>query len=145
MSRFSAPHCVTVMLVFFLCFAQAGQPKPADVTNERAIDVDADPGNWILHGRDHGEQRFSPLEQINDGNVAKLGVAWYANIPSIDGLVATPLVRLLHAANSSTANTFVCSVTAPMQSKDRGGRSRICAPPAIKPMSSGRRSCSAEV
>src|SRR6516162_1865148 len=35
---------------------------------------------WLSYGRDHAEQRFSPLAEINDGNVGRLGLAWYADI-----------------------------------------------------------------
>ena len=39
-----------------------------------------------------GEQRFSPLTQINAGNVAQLGLAWYADMPDARGQEATPIV-----------------------------------------------------
>ena len=48
--------------------------------------------DWPLHGNDAGELRFSPLDQVNTTNVDELGLAWYADIQSIDGLVATPIV-----------------------------------------------------
>lgn len=47
---------------------------------------------WPMHGNDHGEQRFSPLNQIHSGNIHELDLTWYADIPSIDGLAATPVV-----------------------------------------------------
>ena len=40
------------------------------------MDSPAEVGNWLLHGRDRGEQRYSPLDQINRGNVSQLGLAW---------------------------------------------------------------------
>src|SRR5256885_14504316 len=36
-------------------------------------------GEWLTHGRTHDEQRFSPLEQINTGNVKRPGLAWFAD------------------------------------------------------------------
>ena len=38
------------------------------------------------------EQRFSPLREINAGNVSELGVDWYLPLPDARGLVSTPLV-----------------------------------------------------
>jgi quinoprotein glucose dehydrogenase len=34
------------------------------------------PGDWPAYGRDPGGSRYSPLTQINPGNVARLTVAW---------------------------------------------------------------------
>ncbi len=54
-----------------------------------------DPGNhgdWPLHGLDPGEQRHSPLTQIDRGNVARLGPAWSYMTGTKRGLEATPLV-----------------------------------------------------
>lgn len=33
-------------------------------------------GDWPMHGRDAGETRFSPLQQINRSNVSQLRLAW---------------------------------------------------------------------
>lgn len=67
---------------------------PAAVTGERmrAFDAEGNVGNWMSHGRDWGEQRFSPLAQINDGNVQELGLAWYDDLDTYRGMQATPLV-----------------------------------------------------
>ncbi|HXC60841.1 MAG TPA: PQQ-dependent dehydrogenase, methanol/ethanol family [Steroidobacteraceae bacterium] len=66
--------------------------KAAAVTPERMENADKDTANWMSHGRTWGEQRFSPLAQINDRNVQKLGLAWFADIGTYRGVVATPLV-----------------------------------------------------
>jgi quinoprotein glucose dehydrogenase len=36
----------------------------------------AQSGDWPAYGNDPGGQRYSPLEQINKSNVARLRVAW---------------------------------------------------------------------
>ncbi|PYU12500.1 MAG: PQQ-dependent dehydrogenase, methanol/ethanol family, partial [Acidobacteria bacterium] len=46
---------------------------PASVDAARIIHADNEPGNWMTHGRTYSEQRFSPLNQINDQNVGRLG------------------------------------------------------------------------
>jgi len=66
---------------------------PAMVTQKRLLAADA-PGNvgdWMSHGRTWGEQRFSPLTQINDTNASRLGLAWYADLGTYRGVEATPL------------------------------------------------------
>ena len=42
---------------------------------------DSDGRNWPAFGRTYGEQHFSPLEQINERTVGKLGLAWYYDLP----------------------------------------------------------------
>lgn len=48
----------------------------ADIDGARIAAADAEPGNWLAHGRTYEEQRFSPLDQINDGNIGELALAW---------------------------------------------------------------------
>ncbi len=51
-----------------------------------------DGSDWAMTGFNYSEQRFSPLTQVNDGNVGQLGVAWYADMPDARGQEATPIV-----------------------------------------------------
>ena len=50
-------------------------------------------GNWLLYGRTYNGQRFSPLKQINEQTVARLGLAWSHEFDTTRGLEATPLVQ----------------------------------------------------
>ena len=50
-----------------------------------------DPAQWMSYGRTWDEQRFSPLDRINDGNVRDLGLAWYAELGTMRGVQGTPL------------------------------------------------------
>jgi quinohemoprotein ethanol dehydrogenase len=48
---------------------------------------------WLSYGRTQGETRYSPLSQINTGNVSRLGLAWsYDAGTGGGGQEATPLV-----------------------------------------------------
>ena len=50
-------------------------------------------GEWRHHGGDAAETRYSPLDQIDAGNVAGLGVAWSWEIPKTGARIeTTPLV-----------------------------------------------------
>jgi len=66
--------------------------KRADVNQSRIINADREPGNWMTYGRTYDEQRFSPLNQINDHNVSQLGLAWYYDLDTNRGQEATPIV-----------------------------------------------------
>ncbi len=48
--------------------------------------------DWRLKGGNYYQNQFSPLKAINDNNVAKLGLAWAANLDNPMGLTAEPLV-----------------------------------------------------
>ena len=60
---------------------------PADA--QRAAAPGAD---WPAYGRTPDEQRFSPLTQIDQSNVARLGLAWTQTLDHERGLESTPLV-----------------------------------------------------
>lgn len=62
------------------------------VNGDRIIAADTDSENWLANGRDYGEQRFSPLTQLNVDNVDQLSLAWYADIDTSRGQEATPIV-----------------------------------------------------
>jgi quinohemoprotein ethanol dehydrogenase len=47
---------------------------------------------WTAHGRTGDEQRYTPLDQVNAGNISQLGLAWYADITDKGGYQSTPLV-----------------------------------------------------
>src|SRR2546427_10211065 len=66
--------------------------KPGDV-NESRIMADAATGiNWLVNGRTNDSKHFSPLKQINDQNVANLGLAWYLDYDGLMGVVSEPIV-----------------------------------------------------
>ncbi len=47
---------------------------------------------WEMHGRNPGEERYSPLKQINADNVSQLGLAWDFKYPLDRVVEATPVV-----------------------------------------------------
>jgi len=100
----------TLVCLFTLsCDKGAAPPPPADtpspaapesettkaeagVSTDRIRNANAEPGNWMSHGRTYDEQRFSPLTQINRDNVTDLGLAWFVDLDTKRGQEATPLV-----------------------------------------------------
>ncbi len=55
-----------------------------------------------MHGRSPGEQRYSPLAEVDEHNVAQLGLAWSYATGTNRGLEATPIVEdgVLYATGS---------------------------------------------
>ncbi len=88
---------VTAMMAFAAVSAAADASGPgtaagaANVTANRLVHANSEPGEWMSVGRTYDEQRFSPLRQINRGNVSRLGLAWYADFDSNRGQEASPL------------------------------------------------------
>jgi len=62
------------------------------VDAQRIRNADAEPGNWLAHGRTWSEQRFSPLDDINESNVGELGLAWHFDLDTNRGQQASPIV-----------------------------------------------------
>jgi quinohemoprotein ethanol dehydrogenase len=50
-------------------------------------------GEWTSYGRTPSEQRFSPLKQIDEQTVSRLGLVWSHDLGTLRGLEATPLVK----------------------------------------------------
>jgi PQQ-dependent dehydrogenase (methanol/ethanol family) len=78
-------------MIVLLAAASSAAPG-ANVTDARLRNADAEPGQWLSVGRTTDEQRFSPLEKINGANVARLGLAWYADFDTNRGQESSPLV-----------------------------------------------------
>lgn len=73
------------------CGTASSTPKGA-VDGALLARAGSDTGNWLTYGRTYDEQRFSPASQIDTGNVAKLGLAWSADMDTARGQEGTPLV-----------------------------------------------------
>ncbi len=68
----------------------------ADVTAERLTNADKEPHNWLMNHRTYDAQRYSPLENINKGNIKNLKLAYAVAIGGTsanENLQATPLAE----------------------------------------------------
>ncbi|MFL6216190.1 MAG: PQQ-dependent dehydrogenase, methanol/ethanol family [Blastocatellia bacterium] len=81
---------------FFLPAPQAQQNKSSQAAkkiDDAALrNAEANASDWITHGRNYAETRFSPLKQINADNIKSLGLAWTFDTETTRGLEATPIV-----------------------------------------------------
>ena len=87
----AAALATTVALVG--CQLTGGTSATVDSKRLLAADSAENAGQWMMYGRDYGEQRFSPLTQLNADNVSQLGLAWYADLAERGGVYeTTPIV-----------------------------------------------------
>src|SRR6266571_1477409 len=83
-------------------FASALPARAADeVTHDRLLNADKEPGNWLHHHKNFSATRFSSLKDINRDNVKNLKVAWTMHLGGVEGggiwthggLEGTPIVE----------------------------------------------------
>src|SRR5579859_2160942 len=86
MSKLPAWAVLPVLVV-----VSCSRPKTVDDAALRATDQDS--ANWLMYGRTYDDHRFSPLNQVNEQTVSKLGLAWSQELGTTRGLEATPLVE----------------------------------------------------
>jgi alcohol dehydrogenase (cytochrome c) len=69
-------------------------PAKAGVTisDTMMASVDSHPTDWLLHGRDYSNQRFSPLKDINAGNVSSLAPVALVQTGITSSFETTPIV-----------------------------------------------------
>ena len=63
---------VRMLLLLPLLFAASS----ADVTYDRLLRADREPHNWLLYSGNYSGHRYSPLSQVNRGNVGNLQLKW---------------------------------------------------------------------
>ena len=83
--------CVAVSALVILS-GGAYAKDSAQVDGTRIAAADTEPGNWMSSGRSYDEQRFSPLDKVNAGNVSKLGLAWTYKLDIDRAAEGTPVV-----------------------------------------------------
>ncbi len=80
---------IILLLSIILC---ACSEKEAVVPAAQPVAETAGDQEWLLHGNDWGEQRYSTLEQVNRENIDSLGLDWFFDLYTRRGVEATPLV-----------------------------------------------------
>jgi quinohemoprotein ethanol dehydrogenase len=110
-------HSFICAALLGLAGSQAFGAPAANVDGSRIAGAASDSANWLTTGRTYSEERFSPLTQVNDKTVSKLGLAWSLDFGSTIGLEATPLVadgvmytsgvwNILHAIDAKTGKSL---------------------------------------
>src|SRR5712691_9300276 len=89
MRKYLATPCALVLALVCLnsCY------RPGTIDDARLTSAGSDNTNWLMYGRTYDDHRFSPLNQVNEQTVAKLGLVWSRELGTTRGLEATPLVE----------------------------------------------------
>lgn len=89
----------TLVGMFALAVSASALSAPAsalewkNVTDDRLLNAAKDGNDWLIYGRDYASTRYSPLDQINTGNVGKLKPAWQTALGTLEGQAVTPQVN----------------------------------------------------
>jgi quinohemoprotein ethanol dehydrogenase len=99
MKRFMTSVAVTLLVCCGLFTPnQRAQRRDGSGAAVKSVDdgvlrnADKRAGDWLSHGRNYAETRFSSLNQINAVNVKELGLAWAFDTGTTRGLEATPII-----------------------------------------------------
>src|SRR5438309_8837943 len=100
------PRLVLVLLAL-LSFSLTPPRAPAaewrDVTDDRLANAGSDPANWLMYSRTYNGWRYSPLDQINTGNIKKLVPKWIFAGGVLGEQQMTPVVNSGAMFTTSTA------------------------------------------
>src|SRR4029077_3264965 len=77
---FTRSCCAVAMLTACATLAVAQSQNFVPVTEE--VLANPAPGDWLMLNRTFDQQRYSPLDQINQSNVAQLRMAWARGLPA---------------------------------------------------------------
>ena len=72
--------CAAALLTACTTLAAAQVRDFVPVTDQ--VLANPDPADWLMLNRTFDQQRFSPLDQINKGNVGQLRMAWARGLPA---------------------------------------------------------------
>ncbi len=78
------------MVILWLAILAA--PLAAQVSYERILRADADPGNWLTYSGTYNSQRYSRLAQITPANVGRLRPVWTYQVSDLNKFETSPLV-----------------------------------------------------
>ena len=92
-------YVLFTLFLFAIPAAAAQQPETNSaapsfdpVTQERLLNSDAEPQNWLHYSGDYFSQRYSRLDQINSQNAGQLEMQWAFQLRALDRAETTPLV-----------------------------------------------------
>jgi len=109
-----ASSCIAAAVLGVFATTAAAQ-IPAQLTDFRpvtdAILANPDPADWLMISRTFDQQRYSPLDQINKGNVGQLRMAWSRGLPN-GTQESTPIVyRGIMYLNAPSASIQAVAAT----------------------------------
>ena len=85
-------RCGIVIFAMLSVMSPAGIAGASEIDDGRLLAAASDRTNWLTHGRDYANQRFSTLTQINASSVARLVPRWIYQSGVAATFQATPIV-----------------------------------------------------
>jgi len=73
--------------------ADAGRHAPELVTDEALVRADEFGADWLMYSRNYSGHRFSPLDQVDTGNVDGLVPQWAFSLGALGAQESTPVVH----------------------------------------------------
>ena len=83
---------MTTQVYSLVLLAGLTAAAPAQVTYERLLHSEAEPGNWLMYSGNYNSHRHSRLDQISRDNVHNLEIKWAFQLRSLEKVEVTPLV-----------------------------------------------------
>lgn len=79
--------CIAFIGIFtcFLSTIAFAAASAQEDTGREIINADKRPQDWLTYGRTYSEQRYSPLDSINERNVGQLKIARYQDFDTNRG------------------------------------------------------------
>ena len=85
-------RCHLAIFALLSMMGPAGVAGGGEIDDARLLAAASDRTNWLTHGRDYTNQRFSALTQINTSSVARLVPRWIYQSGVAATFQATPIV-----------------------------------------------------
>lgn len=71
--------------------APSATASAANVTDDRLLNAESEPDQWMMVGGTYEETHYSPLSEISRENIDRLGLAWYGDYDTNLSQQGTPL------------------------------------------------------
>jgi glucose dehydrogenase len=94
--------CVLAILAGISTLGACGRGHDLDDAALRA--ADADSAEWLSYGRTYTEQRHSPLTQVDEQSVSRLGLAWSVDLQRNWGITVPGIVDIARAETRSDSS-----------------------------------------
>jgi glucose dehydrogenase len=88
-----ARFVLAVLALLPLLPASSPAAEWRDVTEDRLLKAEGDAANWLMYNRTYSGWRYSPLDQVNAGNVKKLVPKWIFAGGTLGDQQMTPIVN----------------------------------------------------
>ena len=69
---------IPIVLLLFNCSPSSEHSN--EINDQRLINADQTPTEWLSYGKNYQEDRHSSLNQINKSTIDSLGLAWSINL-----------------------------------------------------------------